>query len=234
MTSIRRPTPSRLLPVIAIVLLAVAACSASAPIPVASPSGPGAPGSLLPGGLTPGPANPTPVPGAPTDPGGSDPGGSVPGGGPGAGSGSGSNPGGSVSVPGNPGNGDTTGSPPDVGGSGPIVFQPKIVTPTAGLRDIHAVGATKLLANVDGRHVTIRVDWWSGVEPCNVLAGIDVARDGSTITLTVREGDTGRLVACDEMALYKGAFVDLGELDPGTWTVKAFGDAPAIQVVVAG
>jgi hypothetical protein len=223
MTPTRRSTPSRLLPAIAVVLLAVAACGASAASPAPSrngpepqpPGSPGAPSSLLPGGLTPGPANPTPVPGGPTDPG---------------------NAGSGGSVPGNPGTGIEP-NPPGADGTvpgDPINVQPRITTPTAGLVDLHAVGAANLLATVDGRDVTVRVSWWSGVEPCNVLASVDVARDGSTITLTVREGDTGQLIACDDLALYKGTFVDLGQLDPGSYTIKAFGDAPAIQVVVTG
>jgi hypothetical protein len=32
--------------------------------------------------------------------------------------------------------------------------------------------------------------------------------------------------------MYKGFIVDLGELEPGTYTVTAFGDAPALTVTI--
>ena len=209
----------------------VAACGASASAPSVASGGPGAPGASVPGGLTPGPANPTPVPGTSTWPGSSpsdiDPGFS------GGGSSSGGTSGGGGSSGGAPGNAGT-GAPADPGTGAVPDQQPRITTPTTGLLDIRAVGASRLVASIDGRHVSIRVDWWSGIEPCSVLAGVIVARDGSAFTLTVQEGDTGAKVACDEIALYKGTFVDLGLLDPGTYTVKAFGDAPAIRVDVTG
>lgn len=216
---------ARLVPTLALVFL-VGACGASA---ATSRPGESAGGSGGPGLLTQGPVDLTPVPGGITP----DPGANA---GSGSGSGSGGSNGGTSSgggsAPGNPG----TDVPvdPGTGGTVPGNLQPGIVSPVAGLVDVHAVGAADLLAGVNGRHVTIRVAWWSGTEPCNTLAGVDVVRDGATFTLTVREGSTGAKVACDEMARYKGTFVDLGDLDPGTYTVKAFGDAPAIQVDVKG
>jgi hypothetical protein len=38
--------------------------------------------------------------------------------------------------------------------------------------------------------------------------------------------------ACIDIAMYKGFIVDLGELEPGTYTVTAFGDAPALTVTI--
>ena len=79
----------------------------------------------------------------------------------------------------------------------------------------------------------MRVAWWSGVEPCSVLAGVDVARDGDTFTLTVREGSAAAPdTMCIEIAQYKATIVDLGELDPGTYTISAFGDAAPVTVTV--
>lgn len=109
-----------------------------------------------------------------------------------------------------------------------------MVTPMAGLMDVHRVGATALEASVDGSRLSVTVAWWSGVEPCNVLAGVDVTRDGNTITLTVREGASRLDVACIEIAVYKATIVDLGELDPGEYTVAAFGDAPPVRVTLPG
>jgi hypothetical protein len=111
--------------------------------------------------------------------------------------------------------------------------QPSIVSPTTGLTGIHALNATLLQPSVNGRDVAVKVAWWSGIAPCSVLAGVDVARDGATFTLTVREGAAQQGVACSEIAMYKATIVDLGRLDPGTYTIKATGDAPAVTVTVA-
>jgi hypothetical protein len=166
--------------------------------------------------VTPAVAEPTPVPGGS--------------GGPGTGGGAA----GSGAIPGNPGS------------SGPIVYpgpdgnlppapDPTIVTPTTGLTGVHAVQAADLEAAVNGRDVTVRVAWWSGVAPCSALAGITVTRDGSTFLLTVNEGSAAAPdQVCIDIAMYKAGVVDLGELEPGTYTIKALGDAPPVEVTVAG
>ena len=87
-------------------------------------------------------------------------------------------------------------------------------------------------ARVDGRHVMVRLTWWSGVEPCNVLDSVGVETAGSHIRLTIREGADQRDVACIEIAMLKATVVDLGELAPGTYTISAGGDASPVQVVV--
>jgi ABC-type transport system substrate-binding protein len=207
-------------------------------------------GSASPAALTPAPpaasapagggpiagADPTPVPigTAPSGPG-TDPGGLVPGGpadsGSGSGSGGSGSSGGSGGVaPGDPGTGVVT-SPPDGGG---IVPDPPgtIVTPVAGLLNIRAIGATKLEPALNGTDIAVRISWVSGVEPCSVLAGVTVARDGNTFKLTVAEGSKGEGMACIEMAMFKATIVDLGKMDPGTYTITAFGDAPAVTVDV--
>ncbi len=210
--------------------LAAAACGGAA-APASTPGSPPASASpsLDPGGsLPPTVAEPTPVPGAtgatgdPTDDPTGDPGGD-PGSGPGGGSEPG-NPGGDVPLPVEPGAGGAPDNP-----------EPTIVTPTAGLTGIHAVPAVKLEAAVNGRDVAVRIAWWSGVEPCNALAGVTVARDGDTFLLTVNEGSAaGPDTMCIEIARYKAFVVDLGELEPGTYTITALGDAPPVEVTVAG
>ncbi len=113
--------------------------------------------------------------------------------------------------------------------------EPTLVKVTANVRDIRDVNASKLEAAVNGTRVAVRVSWTSGVEPCYALAGIDVARDGMTITLTVREGSAAAPdTMCTEQAMLKAAVVDLGDLATGTWTIMATGDAEPIEVVVAG
>lgn len=195
--------------------LLLAACTAGGP----ADSGGSGSATGSPAGPSPtAPSSPTPVP-MPSSPG-------SPGAGDGgAGGGSQPNPGSSGLVHINPGN---PVSPPAVHP------EPTLVEPVAGLLGVHPVGAVALLPTVDGRHVTVQIAWWSGVEPCNVLAGVDTARQGRTITLTVREGAARLDVACIEIAVYKATVVDLGELAPGAYTIAAHGEATPVSITVAG
>jgi hypothetical protein len=228
MTSLRRSV----LAAVVVPALLLAACSAAAPASHLPASSATPPAVAPPIGVAPpirvGPS----VDGVP--PVASVPAGTVPdpgttdGGSSGDGSG-----GGGGSAPGNPGDGTVTSPPANGGGALPVPPEPSIVTPVTGLTGIHPVNATLLLPAVNGRDVAVKIAWWSGVAPCSVLAGVDVARDGSTFTLTVREGAADQGVACIEIAMYKATIVDLGKLDPGTYTIKATGEAPAVQVTVA-
>ena len=139
-------------------------------------------------------------------------------------------------VPGDPGSGVSGGgSGFDPGPVGPPSdAEATLVSPVSGLFDVHDIGVVALSAAVDGPNVTVRLSWWSGVAPCSVLSTVDVARDGTTFTLTVREGSAARDVACIEIAMYKATLVSLGPLDPGTYAVRASGDAAPIEVVVGG
>jgi hypothetical protein len=132
---------------------------------------------------------------------------------------------------GDPGTG--VGSSGDPGVIDPGEPEPTLVTSRAGLTGVHPVAATRLDTALNGRDLAVRVAWWSGVEPCSVLAGVDVARDGDTFTLTVREGSAAPPdTACIEIAQYKATIVDLGELEPGTYTITAFGDAAPVTVTI--
>jgi len=190
---------------LAVAVVLVAACSRGGTAPTVS-------GTPITSG-TPGASAPTPVPlpspsGAPSG---------------GASSGGDSSSGAASPLPGDP------------GGGGIPAPKPTLVTPTKGLTGIHPVQATDLQTAVNGRHVAVKVAWWSGVEPCSVLAGVDVRRDGDTFTLTVREGSAAAPdTLCIEIAEYKATVVDLGELDPGTYTVTAVGQAPPVTVTVDG
>ncbi len=202
--------------------VALGACSTAAPV------APVAPSAMPPVATGPAVSDPTPVPIGSGPVGSGLDGGLVPGGGGGSGtSGSGISSGGSGgsgggSVPGNPGGGQV----PDP--------QPTIVNPVAGLQGVRAIGAIKLEPGVNASNVSVRISWWSGVEPCSVLAGVTVARDGNTFALTVTEGSKGQGMACIEIAMYKATIVDLGKLDPGTYTISAAGDATAVKVKVNG
>ena len=100
---------------------------------------------------------------------------------------------------------------------------------------MHDTSATTLEATVEDGGVRARLTWWSGVEPCTALAGIDVVRGEQEIILTIREGSAaGPDVMCTAQVILKAALVDLGELAPGRWTIRATGEAPPVEVTVEG
>jgi len=167
----------------------------------------GAPSAAAPSPATPSPVAPTLFPGPSSDAG--------------AGGGSGGNVGSGGAVIVDP-------TPVD-----PAAGQPTIVIPKAGQKNPHPVGATTLRASVDGRHVLVKVAWYSGVEPCNVLDSVRVERSGTDVAITVIEGASRLDVACIEIAQLKATIVDLGELEPGVYTIIApNGDAPPVQVTI--
>ena len=119
------------------------------------------------------------------------------------------------------------GDPPGPGGPA------ELVAPRPGQLDVHPVAAERLEAQVKGRAVTVRVTWTSGVEPCYVLDSIAVERKGTNITLTVQEGRGPGDNVCIEIAQTKQALVELGELEPGLYTIAdSMGAATPIEVTV--
>jgi hypothetical protein len=110
--------------------------------------------------------------------------------------------------------------------------QAKLVEPNPAALLPHDASATRLIPALNGRRLAVQVEWWSGVAPCTVLAGVAVARDGTTITLTVKDGVGDRDAMCIEIAELHATIVDLGELEPGTYTIQAKGDARPIQVTI--
>lgn len=143
---------------------------------------------------------------------------------PGAGSGSSGNTGSGIVDPGLPVD------PNDPAGGG----QAQLVQPRAGQQDPHPVAPTKLEASVDGRHVLVKVTWYSGVEPCNVLDSVTVERTGSDIAITPLEGTGDPGAICIEIAVLKATIVDLGELEPGMYRVTApTGDAAALELTIS-
>jgi hypothetical protein len=111
--------------------------------------------------------------------------------------------------------------------------QAALVVPKAGRLQAHDVGVSLIEPRVDGHRVVVRLSWWSGVAPCTVLDSVRVDRDGTTITLTPREGADRMDVACIEIAHYKATLVDLGQLAPGEYTLKAgSGDAKPVTITI--
>lgn len=108
------------------------------------------------------------------------------------------------------------------------------VTPSPGQQEIHPVAMDALSAAVDGRHVVLTATWTSGVEPCNTLDSIVVARGEGSFTITLREGHGPRDVACIEIAVLKGTRIDLGDLEPGTYQISdGGGSTVSTQVVIS-
>ena len=116
----------------------------------------------------------------------------------------------------------------------PTPGQPALVIPRPGRLNPRPIPAANLEATVDGRRVLVKATWWSGVEPCNVLDSVKVERSGTDIGITLIEGASDLTVACIEIAMQKSTIVDLGELEPGTYSISSpGGEAPQVTVTVA-
>ena len=117
------------------------------------------------------------------------------------------------------------GDPPPAGG--------ELTLPKPGQLDPRDVPAELLEAAVAGRAVTLRITYTSGVEPCYVLDSVLVTPGDHTFAITIREGHGPADVACIEIAVQKHTIVELGALEPGTYTITdAAGGAAPIEVVV--
>jgi hypothetical protein len=109
-----------------------------------------------------------------------------------------------------------------------------LVIPHPGTINPHPVSVQSIVTNVDGRHVTAKLTWTSGVEPCHVLDSVVVSRDGSAIDVTVVEGAADANAICIDLAKTKSTIVDLGELEPGTYTIAATNSQiPPVSVTVS-
>lgn len=129
--------------------------------------------------------------------------------------------------------GDGIGDGTEPGGGPGQPGTPELVVPRPGQQMVQRVGASALDARVDGRHVVLNARFWSGVEPCSVLDSVDVARNGQTIDITLLVGTSDPDAMCMALAVEKVVVVDLGELEPGTYTIGSEnGDAEPISVEV--
>ena len=133
---------------------------------------------------------------------------------------------------GDPGTG--VGAPIDPAPVDPATGQPTLVVAKPGQLNPRPLAASKLEATVDGRRLLVKVTWTSGVEPCNVLDSVVVDRSGTDIAITIVEGTSDPNAMCIEIAMFKATIVDLGELEPGTYTIASpGGDARPIVVTVS-
>ena len=85
------------------------------------------------------------------------------------------------------------------------------VKPRTGMADLRPVGWEKARQTSSGR--ALRVTYWSGVEPCNVLDHVEVDYAQKEIAVTLFEGHDPEAgdVACIEIALQKAVVVKLDE-----------------------
>jgi hypothetical protein len=201
----------RRLPPLVVVTMAVllAACSAGGPAASSVPPEDGRSADPAPGS----PAVTDPATPPPDEPAGSHPGG------------------GTGGDPGDPNAGGGGG-----GGIDPGAGNPKPVEPVPGQLDPHPVAIEEIRARVDGRHAVLNVIWTSGVEPCYVLDSVFWKLDQGTKTISVslKEGHAPGDTMCIEIAVTKVTAIDLGELEPGTYTVTAAdGIAPDITFTIA-
>jgi hypothetical protein len=133
------------------------------------------------------------------------------------------------------GPGEPASNPPDtVGpGNGGDAGGGAYVVPRPGQIDVHPIAADSLAAQVDGRHVVLTITYTSGVEPCSVLDTIVVERGQGSFVVTLRQGHGPGNQVCIMIAMVMKTQVDLGDLDPGAYTVSdAMRGAAPIQVVV--
>lgn len=128
---------------------------------------------------------------------------------------------------------------PGGGGGGAVdpggLGKPSIEVPVPGQLNPTATRVGQMTPSVAGRRVRVLLAWWSGPPPCSVLDSVRVVRDGTTITMTPFEGadpKAGGQVACPAIAMLRGTIVDLGDLEPGTYTLVANGDIAPQSVTV--
>jgi hypothetical protein len=109
-----------------------------------------------------------------------------------------------------------------------------LVVPRPGQLDVHPIAADSFAAHVDGRHVILTITYTSGVEPCSVLDTIVVERGDHAFAITLRQGHGPGNQVCIMIAKVMRTQVDLGELDPGTYTITdTMRGADPIQVLVS-
>jgi hypothetical protein len=117
---------------------------------------------------------------------------------------------------------------PPPGGNVQPPDNPTIVVVHPGQAGLREVSPVELRTTDRAGHTIVRVRWWGGIEPCEVLDSVDVQRVDMTFTITARVGSpAGGQVACIEIARDTATLVDLGVLGPGKYTIRASAGAAA-------
>ncbi|MFN2556034.1 MAG: hypothetical protein ABR592_04055 [Nitriliruptorales bacterium] len=83
------------------------------------------------------------------------------------------------------------------------------VRPRPGMADLRPVPFESATPEGDG--ITVRVLWWSGVEPCYVLDHVAVVESAASVTITLFEGHdpAAQDLACIELAVQKSTRIEL-------------------------
>ncbi|GAA0852203.1 hypothetical protein ACFQVD_28990 [Streptosporangium amethystogenes subsp. fukuiense] len=86
---------------------------------------------------------------------------------------------------------------------------PRPTRPEGHTENPRKVRWLKATPSKDGR--SLRITWWSGVEPCNVLDRVTVRETAKRVTVTLWEGPSSKAqnVACIEIAIQKVTTVKL-------------------------
>jgi hypothetical protein len=112
------------------------------------------------------------------------------------------------------------------GGDGLVVAKP-------GQLDVHDVQADELAARVDGSTIILSITWTSGVEPCNVLDQVAVAKGAGSYAITLREGHGPEEVVCIAIAETHKTEISIPTDGPGTYRITdSTGGAAPIEVTV--
>jgi len=127
-----------------------------------------------------------------------------------------------------------TAPPSDGAGQVPVDPGGKFVVPKPGQLDVHPVPADSLATRVDGSTIIVTATWTSGVEPCNVLDSIEVARGAGTYTITLREGHGPEEIACIAIAEQHKTEFEIPDVSPGTYTITDSGGLAAPIKVTVG
>lgn len=114
-----------------------------------------------------------------------------------------------------------------------IVDGAKVVVPKPGQLDVHDVSADSLTARVDGSTIVVTASWFSGVEPCNVLDTVIVAKGEGSFSITLREGHGPEDVACIAIAELHKTEIAIPDVAPGAYQITdGTGGAAPIEVTV--
>lgn len=104
-------------------------------------------------------------------------------------------------------------------GNPPVLTPRRIVTPQPGQLGVHPIPAESFSASVVGRTVVVEIGYASGVAPCYVLDSIRVDKGDHSFAITLRQGHGPGDTVCIQIAELVRSFVDLGSLEPGTYTI---------------
>jgi hypothetical protein len=114
----------------------------------------------------------------------------------------------------------------------PGVIDSELVQPQPGQQNVVPIPIEQFDAAVDGRTVTLRIRWSSGVAPCSVLDQVLVDVGDEAIDVTIREGTSDPDAMCVLMLQAKHTIVSF-DVEPGTYTIRdTQGVAPPVEITV--